>query len=305
MRVLLVLLLCGSVSACLVTDDDYGAKKLHDEKGYFKMPAQVKEEEKKQRKAAEKSIKNLCGKALQKRGWVEDARIPNKEHFLAFFSKAKSCDLQSVMIGLKAVQFMQAKSITCSLTDDSYLRFEIPKSSVYSDRIKVTCDSQVIDIRSDGSSLSISTLEKNGSANLAVIDSFGKWNNKIEEISQGLSTRELNDLENAIDKASDLDSRSLKTRIMDSMPGFNEVLGPSFVAGWLVASGTTTSLLLGAGVAPVVVAAAPYVAAFAVGYGLWRWTRKRSKIKLDIRRDVPELFLMRKSIGKILADFKS
>ena len=297
MRGLLVLLLCGSVSACLVTDDDSGSKKLHGEKGYFKQPAQVSREEKNRRRDAEKSINKLCGKALHKRRWVEDGRVPNKEHFMAFFTKAKSCDEQIVMIDLKAAQFMQAKSITCSLTDDSYLRFEIPQSSVYSDRIRVDCDSEVIDLRSDGSSLSISTLEKNGSTNLAVIDSFGKWDNKIEEISRGLSRQELNKLDEAISEA------------RDSGPDFSDRLmkwtntgGFAYFGGWLVASGTGTSILLAAGAAPVVVAAAPYVAAFAVGYGMWRVWGHLHKGMSD---RTPQLFLMHKSIGGILEDFKS
>ncbi len=128
------------MSSCLIRSNSSGTKELHRKVGKFKDPSQVREEQKKQRNEAATAVKRLCGSVLKKRTWVESDSTLQTEGFFFAAAKPKSCPQQHVSIGVKAAKFMQAKSITCSQTPDNYLRFEIPQSPSYTERIKVRCN---------------------------------------------------------------------------------------------------------------------------------------------------------------------
>lgn len=307
MRGLIVLLLWGSASSCLVRDKSSGAKKLHEESGRFKTGSQVKEEQQKRREDADAAINKMCGKAVKRRVWAEDERVPYDEHHFVAETKAKSCEHQSIAIGVKAAQFLRAKSITCSLTPDGYLRFEIPNSDSHSDRIRVDCETEFIDLRSDGSSLSISTFEKNGKGYLAMVDSFGRWNNRIEQISKGIDEEEMIKIEDAAVVAMNESKDNLKDKIMDHVLG---ITGLGVSAGVLTvasvsANATLVGLGVGAAAATATIAAPVAVVSLGVGMAIRYAIEKRRQRRASKAELTATSFLLRKSVGAMLADFKS
>ena len=220
MRVLLVLLLCGSVSACLVTDGDSGSKKLRT--GYN--PA----DKEKMRKKAASVIGKLCGKSLKKRHWVEHKEVLYTEYFFIAEAKAKRCDNQVVAIGTTAAHLMKEKGITCAIEHDEInFKFEVPGDVPVS--ISPNCNTKYIDVRADNNVLYITSLDYNGRLHLARIGSVSEWKlggrYNIELIEKGLPKRVLNDAlnkhyYNEIVKAYPSEQAMLEDEALDDMDDF-------------------------------------------------------------------------------------
>lgn len=288
MPALMFLLLLSSV-ACKLQIKSAGTKKLQREQGRFREPSQVEKDMRKQRSESINDIRKLCGRGLDDVRWVEDESIPYHRGFLfATVRPKKACHDQNIIISIKAVRFMQAKSIRCNKSSDGYFIFEIPSSPNYDDIIKVTCETKFIDLRSNSSSLTITTLEKNGGSNLAEIDAFGKWNGYIKRVSEGIGQEELLKLTNSAEKAiANGDLNNIKAI---------EVVRSGIVGA--VATGPTSLMLAAAGAgASVMVLPAIGIAIGIVAYIGYKKIRPRDKMNLYYATA-----LIRRSLTVMLSD---
>lgn len=307
MRMLMVLLVLGAMS-CKIQHSGSGAKKLHKEQGQFREYAQVEKDLKKQRDKAASAIKEMCGSALDKRMWVGDDEVTFYKGFFVAEAKSKTCDNQLVTIGAQAAKFMQVKSISCYKTHDDYLRFEIPQSPHYYDRIKVTCDTKLVDLRSDGSTLTITTLEENGGGNLATIDSYGKWDGGIKQIAEGISAEDLSKLRGAAETAA-ANNVALKDRLK-----WLKVVGAGYL-GYAGAAAVATGHLGGnvalavaglfgsSAAAYTMVITTPAVVGVSAGVLLYFAHAKKSLQRKE--ELIASALLMRRSTGVMLTDFKA
>ena len=245
MRLLLILMLCVGISSCLSQSKDSSeAKKLHKGKGEFKRLSEARKQQKKRRDRAADDIKKLCGSVLKKRKWAQGESTAPDDGFFYAETKVKSCPQQRVHIGVKAAEFMRSKSITCSKTSDDYLRFELPQSPSYTAIIKADCDSQFVELRSDGASLTLVTIEANSRSNLVTVDATGKWDGSIQLIDKGLNGTEMSDLKTEL-QGIFADEQQLK-RIQDQNKETTLVMGElsffaSFMATGIAAHTATTA----------------------------------------------------------------
>lgn len=305
MHVLVVLLFVVSVS-CKIQQIGSGAKKLHKEQGQFRKVADAEKELHKQRDKAASTIKEMCGSALNKRMWVGNDEVPLYKGFFVATTKSKACDNQHVTIGVQAAKFMQAKSIHCSRTNDGYLRLEIPQSPHYHDKIRVTCDTKFVDLRSDGSTLTITTTEENGGSNLVMIDSYGKWDGNVKQMTEGLSKEDLKILIDGVDKAV-ANNVALKDKLK-----WLKVVGAGY-AGWAV-TGTAAAVghfayvgpiayLLTGSIATAAVVYVPAVVGATAGVLIYRAVAKKNRQRKEDL--LASALLAYRSIGVMLADFNT
>lgn len=227
--------------------------------------------------------------------WTQDDKNPESKGFFAAETKVRSCPKQSVHISEQAAEFMLAKSITCSKTHDDFLRFELPQSASYAHRIKVDCDSKLVELRSDGSSLEIITIEANGGGNLATVNSWGKWDGNIQQMARGVSAAEMSAIQDDIHKV--LKQRG---RLVYSAGDSLSLLTASFAAA-LFAPMTLVSLV----VAPLIVGISAPIALAAivyVGHGLY----KNLQVRGAMAKNSQYLSLLaHESVSIMLRDFKA
>lgn len=294
MRILLILLLCGTVSACLVRSHSSESKRLREGKTELKTSKQANKEQEHRRKQAAAIIKRQCGSVLKRRAWMEDTSAPHTENFFFAETKSLTCT-QHMTIGVEAALFMQAKSITCSETANGHLRFELSQSLSSSQIVEVDCQTEFIDLRSDGSIFTIATIEKNGSSDLVTVNSFGQWNGKVEKLSAGVSNEDLQTIEDSVEKAVDkginLDAR---IKLID----IAAVTSLGTTAGLL--SAPLVAAIVGTAAVPLAVTAA---AGAAIGVAICATMQvvNQNRYGKAKKAFLPAALLVRKSMGVMLA----
>ena len=158
------------------------------------------EELKKERNEAKKTFDERCGKVLKKPKWVHDWRNKGSNGFFIYETKSLACSQkQLVMIDVKAAHYMDSHYITCTKSADKRLLLKIPKSTeVPQQEIKVDCQTKIINVAIHRDELRLTTLERNGKTQKAVLDNAGQWQGEVA-VTEGISTHELQKIEAQID----------------------------------------------------------------------------------------------------------
>ena len=150
-------------------------------------------EQKQERNNAKKTFNKRCGSVLKGAKWKKGI---TDDGFFIYETKSLACDhKQLVLIDVDASHYMNSHYVTCSKTANKRLLLTIPKSLATANRqIEADCQTRILDIGIDDGKLLVSTIEKNGATQRAIIDRDGRWDGKVSELAKGLSIYKLNDL---------------------------------------------------------------------------------------------------------------
>ena len=256
MKYLIVLLF---VVSCLVPEQS--KDKALSGGGGDKTSAELEKDKKKltkeqeqERNNAKKTFNKRCGKVLTGAKWKRGVA---SDGFFIYETKSLACEhKQLVLIDVDVSHYMNSHYITCSKTANKRLLLTIPKSLITANRqIEADCHTRILDIGIDKGKLLVSTIEKNGATQRAVIDQEGRWDGKVSELAQGLSVYKLNDLYKRIEelhragtlgyKIEKMAESALKGALIGATAGVTLILGDQLLSSHDVKGRSSTKAHVG------------------------------------------------------------
>ena len=185
MKYLVMLLFIGSCLAPEQTKDKAlrggGGEKTSDELKEDKK--RLAKERERERNEAKKTFKKRCGSVLKREKWQPGTTT---DGFFIYETKSLACkQKQLVLIDVDVAHYMDSHYVSCSKTAQKRLLLTIQKSlTPANSQIEVDCDTRILDIGIDDGKLLVSTIEKSGETQRAIVDRDGRWDGKVSELAK-------------------------------------------------------------------------------------------------------------------------